>query len=48
MDIKQYINELGQKAYDASRIMAAASTQKKNDALNAIADEVMKNKKDTP
>ena len=46
MDIKQYINELGQKAYDASRIMAAASTQKKNDALNAIADEVVKNKKD--
>ena len=46
MDIKQYINELGQKAYEASRIMAAASTQKKNDALNAIADEVVKNKKD--
>ena len=46
MDIKQYINELGQKAYDASRIMAAASTQKKNEALNAIADEVVKNKKD--
>ena len=46
MDIKQYINELGQKAYYASRIMAAASTQKKNDALNAIADEVVKNKKD--
>ena len=40
MDIKQYINELGQKAYDASRIMAATSTQKKNDELNAIADEV--------
>ena len=44
MDIKKYINELGVQAYSASRVMASASTDEKNIALNAIAEEIIKNK----
>jgi len=44
MDIKKYINELGKKAYAASRKMAAASSDTKNAALHAIAKEIIKNK----
>ncbi len=44
MDIKKYINELGKKAYAASRKMAAASSDTKNAALHTIAKEIIKNK----
>ncbi len=37
MDIKRYMIELGQRARQASRIMAAASTDQKNQALLSIA-----------
>lgn len=38
MDIKAYMNSLGQQARAASRVMAAASTELKNSALYAIAE----------
>ncbi len=44
MDIKKYINTLGKQAYTASRTIAAAATNIKNDALHAIAQEIIKNK----
>jgi glutamate-5-semialdehyde dehydrogenase len=44
MNIKNYINELGQQAYTASRTMASASSDMKNAALHAIAKEIIKNK----
>ena len=44
MDINKYINKLGKQAYVASRAMASVSTEIKNTALNAIAEEVIKNK----
>jgi glutamate-5-semialdehyde dehydrogenase len=54
MDIKAYMEELGQSARAASRVIAAATTEQKNNALLAMADalensrqELMKaNKKD--
>jgi len=44
MDIKKYINKLGEQAYAASRAMASISTEMKNSSLNAIAKEIIKNK----
>ena len=44
MDINKYINKLGEQAYVASRAMASVSTEIKNTALNAIAEEVIENK----
>ncbi len=44
MDIKKYINKLGEQAYAASRAMASVSTEIKNTSLNAIAKEIIKNK----
>ena len=44
MDIKKYINKLGEQAYAASRAMASVSTEMKNTSLNAIAKEIIKNK----
>ena len=38
MDIKNYMNRVGRDAREASRLMAAASTESKNQALLAIAD----------
>jgi len=38
MNIEQYMSTLGKQARAASRLMAAASTRKKNDALFATAD----------
>lgn len=43
MDIKKYINQLGQQARTASRAMAQAQTNAKNTALNAIADSIIAN-----
>ncbi|GAB2886938.1 glutamate-5-semialdehyde dehydrogenase [Uliginosibacterium flavum] len=40
MDIKTYMQDLGQKARAASRLMAAASTEAKNTALCAIAAKI--------
>ena len=37
MDIKQYMNEVGQRARAASRAMARADTATKNQALSLIA-----------
>lgn len=39
-DIPSYMNELGQRARAASRLLAVASTAAKNDALNAVADDL--------
>ena len=39
MDIAQYMNNIGIQARAASRDMARADTKRKNDALNAIADQ---------
>ncbi len=39
-DIQEYMTDLGRKARAASRALAAASTGRKNDALNAIADRL--------
>jgi glutamate-5-semialdehyde dehydrogenase len=39
-DIAAYMNELGQKARSASRRLASATTGEKNNALNAIADDL--------
>ena len=38
MNIKQYMNDLGSAAKEASRILASSSTEIKNNALKAIAD----------
>jgi glutamate-5-semialdehyde dehydrogenase len=40
MDIKAYMARLGQSAREASRVMAAASTEQKNQALLAMADAI--------
>lgn len=40
MNIKNYMQTVGQQARAASRVMAAASTQDKNNALLAIADAI--------
>ncbi|AFJ01768.1 Gamma-glutamyl phosphate reductase [Methylophaga frappieri] len=40
MDIYQYIEQLGQQARQASRVLAKAETAAKNHALHAIADHV--------
>ena len=44
MDINKYINTLGKQAYAASRLMASISSEMKDNALNAIAKEIIKNK----
>ena len=41
-DIQAYITDLGQQARKAARVLAAASTRDKNAALQAIADELDK------
>ena len=38
MDVKSYMQQLGQRAREAARVIAAASTETKNTALLAIAD----------
>jgi len=40
-DIKTYMNELGQKARQASSTLAAVDSKQKNDALHAIADRLI-------
>jgi glutamate-5-semialdehyde dehydrogenase len=40
MNIKQYMNDLGSAAKEASRILASSSTEIKNNALKAIADRL--------
>jgi len=42
MDIKQYMQELGQLAKASAGMMARASTAQKNNALNAIAENILK------
>lgn len=42
MDIKQYMQQMGQRARAASRGMARASAAAKNDALQAIADAILR------
>ncbi len=39
-DINNYMQDVGEKARAASRILAAASTSEKNSALQAIADDI--------
>ncbi len=39
-DIAKYMSTVGQRARTASRVLAAASTQEKNSALLAIADDI--------
>ncbi len=39
-DVKQYMQALGRQARDASRSLAAASTAQKNQALEAMADDL--------
>ena len=43
-DISRYMNELGARARAASRALAAADTHTKNQALNAIADDLEANR----
>ena len=40
MDIKAYMQQIGQQARTASRAMARADTNAKNQALNAMADAI--------
>ena len=40
MNIKQYMNDLGSAAKTASRVLAASSTEIKNNALKAIAERL--------
>ena len=40
MNIAEYMQDLGAKARQASRVMAAASTEKKNRALLAMAEAI--------
>ena len=44
MNIAEYMQDLGAKARKASRVMAAASTEKKNRALLAMADAINANR----
>ena len=39
-DVARYMTELGRQARDASRLLAAASTNTKNQALLAMAEEI--------
>ncbi|MCP4126021.1 MAG: glutamate-5-semialdehyde dehydrogenase [Gammaproteobacteria bacterium] len=39
-DINRYMRDVGRRARDASRVLAAASTAEKNSALLAIADDI--------
>ena len=41
LDIKQYMQQLGQAARRASRVLARAQTKQKNQALLAIADAIL-------
>ena len=41
MDIKQYMQQLGQQARAAARVLAAADSGAKNRALAAIAEAVV-------
>lgn len=43
MDIERYMHTIGKRAYAASRIVAIADTGTKNQALHAIADDVLQN-----
>ncbi len=40
MDVIQYMQEVGQQARQAAQVLARATTQQKNQALCAIADEL--------
>ena len=40
MDVKAHVRELGQKACEASRALARASTELKNQALLAMAAQI--------
>ncbi len=42
-DVKQYMDKLGKQAKQAARIISAASTEQKNNALNAIAKLLLDN-----
>lgn len=44
MNIKEYMQQLGQQAHSASRVIAATSTKVKDAALLAIADELNNNR----
>jgi glutamate-5-semialdehyde dehydrogenase len=44
MDIKSYMQQLGQQARAASRVIAATSTENKNSALLAISDAINHNR----
>jgi len=44
MDIKQYMEQVGKQARAASRLIAAASTEAKNGALNAMAAQIREHK----
>ncbi len=39
-DINRYMRDVGRRARDASRVLAAASTAEKNSALLTIADDI--------
>ena len=41
IDVKAYMQEVGQRARAAARLIARADTEQKNRALNAIADRIM-------
>ena len=45
MDIKQYMERVGRKAREASRVMASASTADKDQALQIIADIIEQSSK---
>ena len=45
MDIKQYMFELGQRARASAGLMARATTAEKNNALNAIAENIIKHRR---
>ena len=42
-DVALYMHEVGRQARAASRVLARASSQEKNAALNAIADDLDRN-----
>lgn len=44
MDIKQYMLDLGQRARASAGLMARATTAQKNNALNAIAENIIKHR----
>lgn len=44
MNVKQYMQELGQRARASAGLMARATTAQKNNALNAIAENIIKHR----